>query len=299
MRSRSSRETSHGSRSSLAALASRASRRRRSPSPAADARRLSRPRRGALLRRRRRASPFPAGVARPGRRRRPRLARSPPPRPPALPAARIVDPPSISIAKLPTENPFGAPLDVPAALPPKLAFTDAALDDRVLRLGARGSDRQGPSRSGATGTRSRRSPPRACGRSSAGRSPPRDGRARPSRRGAPIASSSPSRSTRRRSLQIDAHARDAGDSAARAVRVAARRPSGWRAAGRARRPKAPSRSSRSTRRRSRRRRRGPPTPSRARSRPGAGSRSTRTAASSARFRSRSPIRCFSPISGAP
>ncbi len=50
-----------------------------------------------------------------------------PPPPPALPAARIVDAPSISIAKLPTANPFGLAFDTPAALPQKLLFTDAAL----------------------------------------------------------------------------------------------------------------------------------------------------------------------------
>ena len=47
--------------------------------------------------------------------------------PPPLPAARIVDTPTVSISKLPTGNPYGLPFDTPAALPQKLAFTDAAL----------------------------------------------------------------------------------------------------------------------------------------------------------------------------
>jgi hypothetical protein len=50
-----------------------------------------------------------------------------PPPPPPLPAARIVDTPSVSIAKLPAGNPYGLAFDTPAALPPKLVFTDAAL----------------------------------------------------------------------------------------------------------------------------------------------------------------------------
>jgi hypothetical protein len=40
---------------------------------------------------------------------------------------RIVEPPAIGIAKLPAENPYGAAVDVPAALPPKLPFSNAAV----------------------------------------------------------------------------------------------------------------------------------------------------------------------------
>jgi hypothetical protein len=38
-----------------------------------------------------------------------------------------VDTPTVSIAKLPADNPYGLPFDTPAALPPKLLFTDAML----------------------------------------------------------------------------------------------------------------------------------------------------------------------------
>jgi hypothetical protein len=40
---------------------------------------------------------------------------------------RIVDPPSVTAQKLPSENPYAAAVDVPAALPQKLPFTDATL----------------------------------------------------------------------------------------------------------------------------------------------------------------------------
>ena len=46
---------------------------------------------------------------------------------PPLPAARISDTPSVSVVKLPAANPYGLPFETPAALPQKLAFTDAAL----------------------------------------------------------------------------------------------------------------------------------------------------------------------------
>jgi hypothetical protein len=49
------------------------------------------------------------------------------PAPAAAPAARIVDAPSVWIAKIPTENPYGRALDAPASLPPKLPFADAKL----------------------------------------------------------------------------------------------------------------------------------------------------------------------------
>jgi hypothetical protein len=46
---------------------------------------------------------------------------------PAATALRIVETPSVTVAKLPAENPFGGAADVPAALPQKLAFNDAAI----------------------------------------------------------------------------------------------------------------------------------------------------------------------------
>ncbi len=45
----------------------------------------------------------------------------------APPAARIVDVPTIKIATLPTENPYGAVAEVPATLPAKLPLTDLTL----------------------------------------------------------------------------------------------------------------------------------------------------------------------------
>ncbi len=50
-----------------------------------------------------------------------------PPLPAASPAARIIDPGTVSIAKLPSENPYGSAADAPATLPAKLLFTDAAM----------------------------------------------------------------------------------------------------------------------------------------------------------------------------
>ena len=47
------------------------------------------------------------------------------PTPIAPTALRIRDLPSITVEKLPAENPFGKAVDVPAALPQKLAFVDA------------------------------------------------------------------------------------------------------------------------------------------------------------------------------
>ena len=46
---------------------------------------------------------------------------------PPLPAARIVDAPEVSIARLPVDNPYGLPFETPAVLPTKLPFTDAVL----------------------------------------------------------------------------------------------------------------------------------------------------------------------------
>ena len=54
-------------------------------------------------------------------------APGPAPSPFTAPPARIVDTSSVSIAKLPSDNPYGKTVDVPAALPPKLPFTDAKL----------------------------------------------------------------------------------------------------------------------------------------------------------------------------
>src|SRR5262245_28394012 len=65
--------------------------------------------------------PPPGGAPAPG------LAPAPAPAPFTVPPARIVDTSSVSIAKLPSQNPYGKAVDVPAALPPKLPFTDAKL----------------------------------------------------------------------------------------------------------------------------------------------------------------------------
>jgi len=46
---------------------------------------------------------------------------------PAATALRIVETPSVSVAKLPADNPFGGAAEVPAALPQKLAFADATV----------------------------------------------------------------------------------------------------------------------------------------------------------------------------
>jgi len=51
----------------------------------------------------------------------------PTPTPIAPNALKIRDAPSIVVERLPVDNPFGRKVDVPAGLPPKLAFTDATL----------------------------------------------------------------------------------------------------------------------------------------------------------------------------
>ena len=51
----------------------------------------------------------------------------PPPAPTPATDLRIVDTPMVSIAKLPETNPFGITPEAPAALPPKLTFTDAVI----------------------------------------------------------------------------------------------------------------------------------------------------------------------------
>lgn len=69
----------------------------------------------------------PAGSEAAGTVPAPQAAATVAPPPPPLPPARIVDPGTVSVAKLPAENPYGVAVDVPAALPAKLPFTDAVL----------------------------------------------------------------------------------------------------------------------------------------------------------------------------
>jgi hypothetical protein len=65
------------------------------------------------------ASPAPVDLAAPP---------APTPTPSTSPALlRIVEAPAISVEMLPSENPYGATVAVPAALPPKLPFTKAAI----------------------------------------------------------------------------------------------------------------------------------------------------------------------------
>ena len=126
----------------------------RSRLPDADARRAAPGSRGG------------AGAASPPCRRPTSRCRSRlPSRPTAL---RIRDLPSITVEKLPTDNPYGKTVESargPAAEARLRRRGDAG---RVLRLGARGPDRQGRSRSVATAIRSRRSPPSPSSRSRAG-----------------------------------------------------------------------------------------------------------------------------------
>ncbi len=77
--------------------------------------------------------PAPATQAAPPPAAAPATALPTPP-PVTLPAApspasalRIVDPPIVSIARLPDANPFGSAVEAPAVLPQKLPFTDAAV----------------------------------------------------------------------------------------------------------------------------------------------------------------------------
>ena len=44
---------------------------------------------------------------------------------PSVPVARVTDAPRVAILQAPGENPFGLAVEAPAALPPKLTFTDA------------------------------------------------------------------------------------------------------------------------------------------------------------------------------
>jgi hypothetical protein len=50
-----------------------------------------------------------------------------PPAPTPMSAMRITDPPLLSIARLPADNPFGSTAQVLAALPPKLNFVDSVV----------------------------------------------------------------------------------------------------------------------------------------------------------------------------
>ena len=52
------------------------------------------------------------------------------PVPTPVTAMRITDPPLVSIARLPAENPFGTTAQVPAALPAKLPFADGTVSAR-------------------------------------------------------------------------------------------------------------------------------------------------------------------------
>jgi hypothetical protein len=61
----------------------------------------------------------------------PVAAVAPPPAPTPMSAMRITDPPLLSIAHLPTDNPFGTNVQAPAALPPKLNFVDTVLTSGV------------------------------------------------------------------------------------------------------------------------------------------------------------------------
>jgi hypothetical protein len=47
--------------------------------------------------------------------------------PPPVPPARVTDPALVAILQAPPENPFGLNVQAPAALPPKLTFTDATV----------------------------------------------------------------------------------------------------------------------------------------------------------------------------
>ena len=52
---------------------------------------------------------------------------TPPPTATPVPSQRLVDPPVISISRLPAENPYGLPIEEPAALTGKPAFPDATV----------------------------------------------------------------------------------------------------------------------------------------------------------------------------
>ncbi len=80
-------------------------------------------------------APPPAAAAAPADATAPEAAPSPsaaptpglPAGPAAAPAVRIVDSPTVWVAKLPSENPYGSVADAPATLPAKLPFADATM----------------------------------------------------------------------------------------------------------------------------------------------------------------------------
>ena len=75
------------------------------------------------------AAPAPPAAAAPGGPPTPAPTEVtlPTPTPIAPNALSIRDVPSIVVERLPADNPFGRKVDVPAGLPPKLAFPDATL----------------------------------------------------------------------------------------------------------------------------------------------------------------------------
>jgi hypothetical protein len=54
------------------------------------------------------------------------------PTPVVVPAARVADAPLVAILQAPAENPFGRAVEVAAALPPKLTFTDAVANSAAF-----------------------------------------------------------------------------------------------------------------------------------------------------------------------
>jgi len=51
---------------------------------------------------------------------------------PAAPPLRLSEPPVVTLSKLPSENPFGAEVEIPAALPAKPAVADAILSSALF-----------------------------------------------------------------------------------------------------------------------------------------------------------------------
>ncbi|HEV8118239.1 MAG TPA: hypothetical protein VGQ32_06915 [Thermoanaerobaculia bacterium] len=81
-------------------------------------------------------TPAPAPAPAPALAPAPAAVPAPPPPPAAVPPTpvsmfggprRLVDPPVVSISKLPTDNPFGLLVEEPAAAPPKPAFPELVL----------------------------------------------------------------------------------------------------------------------------------------------------------------------------
>ncbi len=75
------------------------------------------------------AAAAPADASAPAAAPSPSAAPTPglPTGPAAAPAVRILDAPTVWVAKLPSENPYGLAADAPAALPAKLGFIDATM----------------------------------------------------------------------------------------------------------------------------------------------------------------------------